>query len=756
MLKIIGYCDRLSVAPGDRVNFKVHTEVPVSYRARIHRIIHGDANPDGPGFKADPVATPIDGTYEGRPQQTQLGSYIQVPNHPELSHLTSFTVAAMIWPTLPDRGRQGLLTHWQGNAGFRLEVGADGALAAVLGDGRSEIILASARPMQSRRWYMAALSYDAVAKTLTLVQDPLDPWPHVNDGAVVEQRDVAVAMPEEAALFIAARAGGDTGVTDIYDGKIDSPIILNHAVAPAALASLFLRPMAQSHRRHIVAHWDFSRRMSGTRAIDIGPFSLDGDIVNLPARAMTGWNWTAESQRWTEKPEQYGAIHFHHDDIYDCGWDTAFTLDVPADLPSGAYAAHVSFGDTGDTTTEDYIAFFVRPPRRSSHRRSSPRPKAALLIPTASYMAYANDHSHLYGDGAEMIIGRLLVYQPTDLYLQQHRELGMSLYDTHADGSGVCYSSYLRPVLNLRPKYASWLGAHGSGLWQFNADTHLIDWLDHEGFDVDIITDEDLEAEGAALLQPYRVVLTGTHPEYHSKPMSDAVLAWRDNGGRLMYLGGNGWYWRIARHPELPGVIEVRRAEGGTRTWAAEPGEYYHSFTGEFGGLWRRNGRPPNAVVGLGFSAQGFDISSYYRRQPGSFDPRAAFIFDGVEEEIIGDFGLVGGGAAGLELDCANHQLGTPANTLILATSEDHTDLILPVTDETDVMAPNLTGSQSDRVRADLIFFETSSGGAVFSTGSIAWCGSLSHNGYDNNVARIMGNVLRRFLDPKSFAGPTA
>ncbi|MHA1570174.1 MAG: N,N-dimethylformamidase beta subunit family domain-containing protein, partial [Alphaproteobacteria bacterium] len=63
---------------------------------------------------------------------------------------------------------------------------------------------------------------------------------------------------------------------------------------------------------------------------------------------------------------------------------------------------------------------------------------------------------------------------------------------------------------------------------------------------------------------------------------------------------------------------------------------------------------------------------------------------------------------------------------------------------------------QSDRVRADLIFFETSSGGAVFSTGSIAWCGSLSHNGYDNNVARIMGNVLRRFLDPKSFAGPTA
>ncbi len=40
-------------------------------------------------------------------------------------------------------------------------------------------------------------------------------------------------------------------------------------------------------------------------------------------------------------------------------------------------------------------------------------------------------------------------------------------------------------------------------------------------------------------------------------------------------------------------------------------------------------------------------------------------------------------------------------------------------------------------------------GGGVFTTGSIAWCAALAHNGYDNNVARITGNVLRRFLDPE-------
>ena len=35
--------------------------------------------------------------------------------------------------------------------------------------------------------------------------------------------------------------------------------------------------------------------------------------------------------------------------------------------------------------------------------------------------------------------------------------------------------------------------------------------------------------------------------------------------------------------------------------------------------------------------------------------------------------------------------------------------------------------------------------------GSIAWAGALSHNSYDNNVARITGNVLRRFIDDTPF-----
>jgi N,N-dimethylformamidase len=58
-------------------------------------------------------------------------------------------------------------------------------------------------------------------------------------------------------------------------------------------------------------------------------------------------------------------------------------------------------------------------------------------------------------------------------------------------------------------------------------------------------------------------------------------------------------------------------------------------------------------------------------------------------------------------------------------------------------------GTDHFQVRADIVYFTTAAGGAVFSTGSIAWAGSLGHNGYDNDVSVLTGTVLRRFADPE-------
>ncbi len=198
-------------------------------------------------------------------------------------------------------------------------------------------------------------------------------------------------------------------------------------------------------------------------------------------------------------------------------------------------------------------------------------------------------------------------------------------------------------------------------------------------------------------------------------------------------------------------MIECRKSEDGIRASAPGPGEFYSSFTGEYTGLWRRNGRPPNQLAGVGMVSQGFDRSSPYVRNADSYDPRAAFIFEGVTNETFGDFGLCGGGAAGLELDAADPALGTPPNALVLASSERHSDLYLMTPEDMNDPAPGLGGTEAEIIRADMVFFETSGHGAVFSTGSIAWAGSLSHDGYDNDVARITTNVLKRFLDETPF-----
>ena len=111
--------------------------------------------------------------------------------------------------------------------------------------------------------------------------------------------------------------------------------------------------------------------------------------------------------------------------------------------------------------------------------------------------------------------------------------------------------------------------------------------------------------------------------------------------GNLVYLGGNGGYWRVARHPQ-DGTLEIRRTEGGVRTWESAPGEYYSAFDGSYGGLWRRNNRPPQQLFGVGFASQGSFTGMPYKRV--CFDSRFDWVFDGIDTDILGDFGFSGGG----------------------------------------------------------------------------------------------------------------
>jgi len=278
------------------------------------------------------------------------------------------------------------------------------------------------------------------------------------------------------------------------------------------------------------------------------------------------------------------------------------------------------------------------------------------------------------------------------------------------------------------------------------ADTHLLAWLEHLGHHYDLVSDDDIHAEGIDILKPYRVVMTMSHPEYHTANTLDAIFAYTRTGGRLMYMGGNGFYWKVALRDDLPGMIEIRRCEGGIRTWAAEPGEYYNALDGEYGGMWLRNGRPPQELVGVGFAGQGDFEGTYYRKNP-DLPAEYQWVFDGIDDEVLGDFGLSGGGAAGFELDRMDDRLGSPLNTVLLAYSETFPDHFVLVPEEILSHQKTRAGKPVEQlIQSNMVIFATPNNVYVFSVGSITYCGSLPWNGFKNNISRLTQNVLERFL----------
>lgn len=749
-MQVVGYADRLSVQPGQTIKFMVSCEHS-SYRADIVRLIHGDPNPEGPGFKEELIDSTASGDYAGKHQDLLIGSYATIPSSQFLQMTSSFTLQAWIYPTTPTKGSQGILTKWSDSEGigYGLFIDDDGSLALWLGDqtGRTEKIK-TGNPLRKSQWYFVAGVYDATKRTITLHQQPVSMWPN-DDSRTVTKNSVslsALGMNNEPFLMAGywkQNENGDHIVRGCFNGKIDRPRLFSKPLSDNDINSLQQEQPPAYFGDSIVAVWDLSRDFSSDIITDISPNKLHGTLVNMPARGMTGHNWTGKETDYRNAPKEYGAVYFHDDDLEDAQWDVGFTLTIPEGMRSGIYAARLTAGE--GEGNEDHIPFFVRPKKGSS---TAP---IAFLVPTNSYLAYANIH----------LMSRIEIVESWKAWMGEHININYpslphekyivnnelhSLYDRHSDGSGVAYSSRLRPILDMRPKvHMPVLGLGEGAPHQFAADLHLTDWMENQGYEFDVITDEDLHLEGESLLAPYLVLVTGSHPEYWSEQMLDALETYQSKGGRLMYLGGNGFYWVTSFAPGKNHVIEIRRWRG-TETWEADPGEYHHSTTGEIGGLWRFRGRPPQKLTGVGFSSQGFDYSVSYHSQPDSVDPRASFIFEGVDKgEPIGDFGLVMGGAGGFEVDRADIALGTPTHALVLATATGFSDVYQHVVEEVLISDSKQGGSVNSMVKGDMVYFEGENGGAVFSVGSIAWCGSLSHNNYDNNVSKITGNVLKRF-----------
>lgn len=673
-MKVVGYGDKLSVSPGESIEFKVSC-TETEYEAALVQPSHDAA------LRRE-LDAPFAGTYPGREQSFPQGSYVRIER--DVPRPAQLRIELWIQPTSPGGRSQGLI-EWDDGAGIYL--GNSGDVELRLGSD----ILGTGVPLRHGEWYrVTATLTDGEARVTQIPRR----WDRAA-GAVGPMSDGS------RACSLAIGRG--------FDGKIDSPRIEG------------------------VAAWDFSLGIKTTRVFDTGPRALHGETVNMPMRGVTGWNWTGRSGDYNRIPEEYGAIHFHSDDLEDARWETDFSLVVPDDLASGLYAARLRAGGH-----EDHIPFFVRP------RPGGATANIVFLAPTFSYLAYSCETSGTKVSPA--ISEEERQRKEAALSAEDHYSADMgllSLYDHHRDGTGNCFVSRLRPLPNMRPYYTS---PPISAPHQLGADLFVLDWLRSLGRPFDVITDEDLHHGGYEAVEPYRVILTGTHPEYWSGTMLDAVERHLQSGRHFMYLGGNGMYWVTDPHPERSHVVEVRRTHQGTRAWQSAPGECFQQTTGEPSGLWRYRGRGPHTIFGVGMAAHGYDYAIPYKRLPDSFDPRLSWIFDGVgENEPIGDFGAGMGGAGGFEIDRYDPAQGSPPGTSVLATATDGFSDSYQGVVENVMMEDSRSGaSVNPAVRADMTYLEYPQGGAVFCTGSVCWGTSLTHNDGDNNVARITSNVLSR------------
>ena len=446
MLPITGYADRLSVAPGETIEFKISCTGEGSFDAHLVRVICGDINPDGPGIREERIESPFDDTYPARLQPVHLGSYAKIEHSPALGDLESFTASATIWPTTPDKPRQGIITKLDPITGQGFAVLLDGERGITLELGGRA--LGVEKKLRVRTWYRVWASYDANSQTARVGQQPLMPAYLIDDaGENTARIDDPPALNNDGPLILAARSA--TRIEGHYNGKLESPSLLSEALTEAAPGAAAELPNS------VIAAWDFCQAISSDRIIDVGPNALHGELINLPARGMMGAHWSGDEMCWRHAPGQYGAIHFHDDDIYDCAWETDFRFTVPADLRSGVYAARLIQGEG-----EDMIPFFVRP------ARGTVQSDVCVLVPTFTYVIYAN---HARGNTNAKTRERLASWRARPWTPDDHPDYGLSTYNVHSDGSGICHSSRLRPILTMRSAFVSIPELPGSSTRHFPA-----------------------------------------------------------------------------------------------------------------------------------------------------------------------------------------------------------------------------------------------------------------------------------------------
>jgi hypothetical protein len=284
---------------------------------------------------------------------------------------------------------------------------------------------------------------------------------------------------------------------------------------------------------------------------DVMPTALDGDVFTA-TRYVLADDWLSAGAQW----------------------GTSFSLTIP-DLPahdpnhwrSGMYAACL----TDSEGRNFYVSFVVRP-------REARQP-FAVLANTNTWNAYNSWGGY----------GKYTHTYPVPETLPFHRPHPGLTPDVAGTTSGL--QSYGPSVLT-------------NSLHLLRAELWVLGWLEDQGTDYgyDLYTDQDMH-EGIAGLghggaRGYKGLILNTHPEYWTRQMYDHAKTYLEQGGSIVYLGGNGVYEEVVLSEDgvhmgiFPGLDRARFV---SQTLTNEQLRLYC--------LMRTPavGRPEHALLGVGF-----------------------------------------------------------------------------------------------------------------------------------------------------------
>ena len=366
---IIGYVDPLIISAGDQIAVKVSCGRS-NFKSQVLRLGPGFNHPDAPPVKHQLVDSIPPNVHPSRLQFSRPGSFARISSWKgsSLDDADSLSIRSWFQATLPEGAGhdQFLFSSINSASGFACLLDAAGSLRIHVGGSTKTHELNFSTKLLRHQWYQLHFTFDLQNRNMKLkVQTK---GRDIGEASIVHEEEQAIPKSSRIASTEPLTIAGDSRETQIsnspiksssFNGKIDG----------------FMLTTTSNKKENVLLNLDFSLRMSTDQIEDISGYKCHGELVNAPARAVTGHDWDASQNDWRRASYGYGAIHFHDDDLDDAGWETDFELEIPLGLKSGCYGVHID-----DEHSSDIVPFFVRPDPEAAKV-----PAVALIIPTFTY-----------------------------------------------------------------------------------------------------------------------------------------------------------------------------------------------------------------------------------------------------------------------------------------------------------------------------------------------------------------------------------